>query len=382
MSEHQVIAFRAIDAPVSEENLKYMERQSSRADITPWSFDNEYHYGDFRGDALEMLRRGYDIHVHYANYGIRRLFVRLPAGFPDAKSAEAYFNRDTLKFVKDRQGPGGILAVEPYFEEPEELWEIDELIEQIVPIRAEILDGDLRPLYIAHLAMCCDGNHDPEETIEGPVPAGLDQPTRAQLALAAYLGLGEIILEAAANGCPPLPDAFDPSSLQAEWIRELPTKKKDAWLARLLAKSDPALRAEILTEFRKELSIPAWPTVTLNRSIADLESAANEMARAKEEKDRAAAARKREKDLASMAKDPASILKKVDELIREKRSAAYATACKLLKDLQSALAGRKNAGLAAEHAQQLAGRHPSSQVLIKELRRHGLLPDRRKSRKG
>ncbi len=31
MSEYQYVAFRAIDAPVSEKNLAYMERQSSRA---------------------------------------------------------------------------------------------------------------------------------------------------------------------------------------------------------------------------------------------------------------------------------------------------------------------------------------------------------------
>ena len=78
MSEHQYIAFRAIDCPVSKEDLEYMRQQSSRAEITPWSFDNEYHYGDFRGNAVEMLHRGYDLHLHYANYGIRKLLIRFP----------------------------------------------------------------------------------------------------------------------------------------------------------------------------------------------------------------------------------------------------------------------------------------------------------------
>lgn len=64
MSEYTFVAFRAIDSPVTKANLEYMERQSTRAHITPWSFENEYHYGDFRGDAAEMLRRGYDFHLH------------------------------------------------------------------------------------------------------------------------------------------------------------------------------------------------------------------------------------------------------------------------------------------------------------------------------
>ena len=80
MSEHQIVAFRAIDAPVSKANLEYMERQSSRAEITPWSFDNEYNYGDFRGNAEEMLRRGYDLHLHYANFGVRKCWSRREMG--------------------------------------------------------------------------------------------------------------------------------------------------------------------------------------------------------------------------------------------------------------------------------------------------------------
>src|SRR6266481_2088225 len=104
MSEYQYIAFRAIDSPVSEKNLEYMRRQSTRAEITPWSFDNEYQYGDFRGDAVEMLRRGYDLHLHYANFGIRKLLIRLPHGPPGAHAIKPYTARNLLQFLKDKQG--------------------------------------------------------------------------------------------------------------------------------------------------------------------------------------------------------------------------------------------------------------------------------------
>jgi hypothetical protein len=58
MSEYQYVAFRAINAPVSKKDLAYMRRQSTRAEITPWSFANEYQFGDFHGNAIEMMRRG------------------------------------------------------------------------------------------------------------------------------------------------------------------------------------------------------------------------------------------------------------------------------------------------------------------------------------
>jgi hypothetical protein len=113
MSEYQYVAFRAIDRPVDETNLEYMRQQSTRAEITPWSFENEYHYGDFRGDPIQMLRRGYDIHLHYANFGIRKLLIRLPTGLSDICAYKPYLVKGSLEFLKDEQGSGGILCIEP-----------------------------------------------------------------------------------------------------------------------------------------------------------------------------------------------------------------------------------------------------------------------------
>src|SRR5258708_4135525 len=186
MSEFQTIAFRAIDGPVTEKNLKFMRQQSSRAEITPWSFDNEYQYGDFRGNAVEMLRRGYELHLHYANFGIRKLLIRLPQGLPDPKAAKPYLGKDSVTFIQDKEGPGGILSIAPFHEpgDLDDLWGAGDLVDRLVPLRAEILDGDLRPLYLAHLVMASDGEHDPDTTKEAPVPAGLEKPSDAQRALA------------------------------------------------------------------------------------------------------------------------------------------------------------------------------------------------------
>ena len=57
MSEYQYVAFRAIDRAVSKKDLAYMRRQSTRAEITPWFFENEYHYGDFHGNARASNNR-------------------------------------------------------------------------------------------------------------------------------------------------------------------------------------------------------------------------------------------------------------------------------------------------------------------------------------
>lgn len=41
MSENQIIKFRAIDRPLTDKQLKFMDRQSSRADFSKWDFDVE-----------------------------------------------------------------------------------------------------------------------------------------------------------------------------------------------------------------------------------------------------------------------------------------------------------------------------------------------------
>ena len=73
MSAYQFLAFRAVDRPQTDRDLAYARKQSSRAEITRWYFENEYHYGDFRGDANGLLRHGYDVHLHYANFGLRMI---------------------------------------------------------------------------------------------------------------------------------------------------------------------------------------------------------------------------------------------------------------------------------------------------------------------
>ena len=138
MSEFQYVGFRAIDAPVSEENLEFMEKQSSAHEITPWAFDNEYHYGDFRGNAPEMLRRGYDFHLHYANYGTRKLMIRLPQGLPRPDVSRKYLEKEDLSFLKDKQGSGGILCIQPYVEagELDDVWDAAPLLDRLLPLRA------------------------------------------------------------------------------------------------------------------------------------------------------------------------------------------------------------------------------------------------------
>ncbi|MGD1278643.1 MAG: hypothetical protein ABR964_15635 [Tepidisphaeraceae bacterium] len=375
MSEYQYVAFRAIDAPVSEKNLKFMRQQSSRAEITPLSFENEYHFGDFHGDALEMLRRGYDFHFHYADFGVRKLMIRLPNGLPDPAAAEPYLEQDSLHFLKDKQGGGGILCLEPYLEpgELDDLWELDGFLDRLLPLRAEILDGDLRPLYLAHLAVASDRNHDPDKEKDAPVPAGLNKLTDAQRALTKLYGLSEALIAAAARNSPPPPKRTDSDRHYATWLQHQPEATKIEWLHQLMADPRAAVRSEILAEYQKSQTTPSWPTIRLDRTIAEIRTAAEAIQHEQNRKHAEAAARRRAKKLAEMAADPTRTLRETEELVEERSLETYHQIALLLADLREALSSTDQSSLAEQHARKLKDKNPTLHHLTAELRGQGFL---------
>lgn len=68
MSEYQYFEFATLDRRLSPNEQADLRRYSSRARITASSFSNEYHWGDFKGDAEDWMERYFDAHVHVANW--------------------------------------------------------------------------------------------------------------------------------------------------------------------------------------------------------------------------------------------------------------------------------------------------------------------------
>jgi hypothetical protein len=376
MSEYQYLTFRAIDGPLSEEALQFMRRQSTRAEIDEWSFTNEYNFGNFGGDAIEMMRRGYDMHLHYANFGYRTLMIRLPAGFPDMKAAEEYIDEDGLTWHKDKKGPGGVLEIDPYYDsdEREDLWNLEDIFKDLFPIRSELIEGDLRPLYLAHLAVSRDSNHDPEEIQEAPVPAGLGSLTQAQMALAKLYGIDKHLIAAAAELAPAAPAGQDRGAMYAQWLRQQSEADKNAWLEELMSNPESRIRLKLLTQFREEQPGVGWPTAPSTRTIAELEEAAKPIREGARVKAKADATRKRAKYLRDIAADPASTLKKTEELVSLRSTENYGQAAQLLADLREALADSGGPEIAEKQAQKLRKANPTLRLLVSALRKKGFLP--------
>jgi hypothetical protein len=90
VSEYQYYEFVALDRPLTTAEQAEVRQLSTRATITATSFTNEYHWGDFKGSPDELMRRYYDAHLYFANWGTHRVMFRLPRTLLHPGLAEQY----------------------------------------------------------------------------------------------------------------------------------------------------------------------------------------------------------------------------------------------------------------------------------------------------
>ena len=90
MSEYQYYEFSAIDNPLSDKDMRSLRNLSSRARITPTSFVNEYHWGDFRGKPLKLMENYFDAFLYVANWGTHWLIFKAPRKLVDVDLARRY----------------------------------------------------------------------------------------------------------------------------------------------------------------------------------------------------------------------------------------------------------------------------------------------------
>lgn len=268
MSEYQYIDFVAVDGPVSDKNLQYMEKQSSRAEITPWRFTNEYNFGDFGGNAKEMLRRGYDVHLHFANFGIRKLMIHLPAGLPcDKRTFGKYVIEDFITWDKDKRGKGGVLTIYPEADADtyDYLEDVESLLDRLSPLREMLTGGDLRPLFLAWLACCYE-----DDAKVPSIPAGLNDLPDPLKALAEFYEIPDALIRAATQDSPPAPSTVDRKLRIQSWLSKHKKADLQSLVTQFLTDDPTAVRSAILAKIRAAQKTPPWPTVKSKSTFGDL----------------------------------------------------------------------------------------------------------------
>jgi hypothetical protein len=371
MSEYQYYEFRAIDKPLDRAAMNELRAITSRAEITPTSLVNEYHWGDFRGDPDKLMDKYFDAFLYFANWGTHRLMFRVPLESLDGAELKQY----SVPCRIETRRHGGHWVLE--FNSPEDCrdeewrqWQLSGMM----PLRADLLAGDLRCLYLAWLS-CVEYRDVDEDAVAPPMPPGLRKLTGPLKEFAEFMYLDEQLIAAASTDSTAAPTEPDETAIRA-WVAALPEPEKNSLLAQTMAGEGGRVGANLLTRMRRALRPrddgADGPRRTAGELLAALEArqskAAERAAREREENERRQAAARAE-HLQSLAGKEEELWREVDKLVQTKERAKYDQAVSLLTDLRDLAHGsdeqhftKSLRELFAKHASKTAFRSRATQA--------------------
>ena len=208
-----------------------------------------------------MLTKYFDAFVYVANWGTHRLMFRFPRRAVDVDALTSYV-LDECVDVKAHQDVV-VLDLTINLEESPGGWEEGEgWLDELLPLREDILAGDYRALYLAWLAGVSrffpsdyEGDDEEDEYAEQqepPVPPGLRQLTPALKKLAEFFWLDQDLLAVAAQASATATPAVSPrASWRGGWPG-CPPGKRTPLLVRFLGGEAGAIRLELLKRLRDE----------------------------------------------------------------------------------------------------------------------------------
>jgi hypothetical protein len=340
MSEYQYYAFQAIDRPLGKEDRQALRDLSRRAQITATSFTNSYEWGDFKGDPAEHMERWFDLHLYLANWGTRRLMIRLPARPIDRDRLDACLGKVDCATLSV-SGENLILDISCDEMEFEDWDDGSGWLEALAPLRAEVLAGDLRLFYLLWLIAVEAGAIATDEL--EPIP-GIGPMTGALEAFAGFFGIDSDLVQAAAERSDAVSSDGTSSDAARQVIAAMPDPEKTRVLVRLLD-GDPHVAAELRTMVRKSLEPKTAPASNAPRTVGELQVRAQSirLSRERAEADKAAEERRRQEEAAKKARQTRldairrrgeSVWREVEDEIERRNSASYDKAAALLFDLK------------------------------------------------
>jgi len=380
VAEYQYYEFLAIDRPLDARQLAELRALSTRARISPSRLVNTYQWGDFRGDPRALMTQYFDAFLYTANWGTRRLMLRLPSRLLVPSTARRYCHTDSAS----AWAAGKIVILDLSREDQDGSWEDEEYGEEslgsIIPARAELATGDLRLLYLAWL-LSVESGELADDDAEPPIPPGMAALNASLRSLADFLRLDEDLIAVAAKASEERKDSSPSPQELKRWVAVLPARERDALLIRLVLGDDVHLRAELLRRSHGEST--DGPQHREPRTVAELRDAA---AARRVERERLAAierARKRarrehdaalarDKRLEELALHEEQAWGQVDASIETRKSVGYDSAVELLSDLRAVSERKGRQEAFVKRFAELREQHLKKSSLLERFDRAGL----------
>ena len=283
-----------------------------------------------------------------------------------------------VTFHQDKTGPGVILEIDPESDAGtfyKQMIDLDPLQEAIPQIRALLISGDLRVLYVIWMAM----NHlqGYEEAMEPPIPAGMSDLPECLVELSDFYDLDSDLLDAAAEGSPPLGTSADPNAGTNAWLARQ-TKDDLKELARRFLTEDPMrIRTEILARIRNDVGAVVWPTVKSSRTLQQLRELGDQIEVRRTRKETDAKQKAKLARLKKIAANPQKVIDEVETLVSQCSSTSYTKASQALVELSEALGPIDGPPKVQAVAESLREKYPTGRTLLNTLKKFGLLPKKK-----
>ncbi len=369
MSEYQYYEFQALDRALTTQEQKTLQALSSRAQVTPHRASFVYNYGDFRGDPEALVAKYFDAMLYIANWGTWQVMFRLPKALVDPAWFKPYEIEDAVTISTTAQHL--ILNIQIQEEDGMIGWvEGEGWLPQLLPLRDDLLAGDLRLLYLAWLRACPNlmAYGEDKDPTEPPLPPNLETLTPPLKAFVELVGLDPDLVTAAAEASPRHRPASTPPL--EEWLPQLTEAECQHFLLKL-ARREPHVDLQLINRL-KELAGANSPSPLASepgqRSFSELMAIADEMEAKRKQKEREAAKKKRIKELEALAPKAAQTWDRVLDLIQAKQARAYDEATTLLRDLRDLAEHQGQLPIFHQRLERLKADYGSRPALMKRLR--------------
>jgi hypothetical protein len=375
VSEYQYHEWQAVDRVLTYEEQAAVNDLSSHIEVSSSRAVVTYHWSDFRHDPKQVLMKYFDAYFYLANWGSLRLMFRFPKGLLDDADMAPYCVDEYISF--ETFGKYQVLDLGFSPEDGGGWIEAEAGLSYFIRLRADLLEGDNRLLYLAWLkamTMYRDPYDDDDPDIaaydrEPPVPPGLKKLSPSLQNFVQVFEIDPFLVQAASEASSDLKKSFFVD--YRELIGRLPRADCDDFLARL-AEGDPGVGLAL----RKRLSafLPQErPQPDRRRTIQQLLQRAEELEKTERKRQAEAARHKHIAEMKALAAGEAQVWQQVETLLDTGRKIAsvYDEATELLEKLKQLSEFQDTRDVFRVRLHQLAQKYSTRPSLIGRWKKRG-----------
>ena len=378
MSEYQYHEWQTVDRLLTPSEQAAVNQLSSHIEVSPGKAVVTYHWSDFRHDPKKVLLKYFDGYFYQANWGSLRLMFRFPKGLIEETQFESYWDGEFVSV--ETHGEYQVLDIDFNPEDSGWMQETDADLSDFISLRADLLQGDYRLLYLTWLKEMTfygeteDDQEEDEDSrmhdLEPPIPPGLKKLTPALHNIVRIFDIDPFLVQAASEASP---EMRNPQNIDyREWIARLSRSECDDFLTRL-AEGDPVVGQALRKRIGEFLPQNQPLQAADKRTLGELLERARQLKEAENKRHAEEARMKHIAEMKALAKRDNQVWLEVDRLLEngQKIASVYDQATTLLKSLQDLSKFQDTRDIFQARIKILAEKYTSRPSLMKRWKQQG-----------